>query len=264
MNSLSNLKKWDDKTITEQFIRRVKIFLLQEKIRKIEKQVARYKIDGTEYLNCLNEGIFHQIDQIRSLSFPIVEDIALSPEADPFLNMPNGAIFNSDSLVWDRLFRQPVQVVTNNEMSKPQKTSGHDSVPCIIDNRLFISVDVQTNKTRLIEEFTKLINKDFIPHNVAIKSQVTATSKRIRENAFIQILDYRIVKNEVSKDNRKVFTNDSEDEVNFVKEHIKYRYQDSDPNTNTIRRTATNASKRLDEWLSSPAHITKIKESLEQ
>jgi hypothetical protein len=258
MNSLSNLKKWDDKTITEQFIRRVKIFLIQEDIRKIEKQIARFKIDLTEYLNCINQGIFHQIDQIRSLSFPIISDIVLSPDSDPFVKMPNGAIFNSDSLVWDELFRQPVQVVINNEMSKPHKTSGHEFAPCIIDNRLFISVDVQTNKTRLIEEFTKLINKDFIPHNAAIKSQVTATPKIIRENAFIQILDYRIMKNVAAKDIRKETTNYPEDEVNFVKEQVRCRLTESNPDTSTLTRAAKGALKQLDKWLVEPAYITKL------
>jgi hypothetical protein len=263
MNYLCDVKKNDDPIIGEQFIRRVKIFLLQEEIREIEKQVARYKIDATEYLNCLNEGIFHQIDQIRSLSFPIIEDIVLSPDSNPLLNMPNGAIFNSDSLVWDKLFQQPVQVVTNNEMSKPHKTSGHNSVPCIIDNRLFISVGIQTNKTRLIEEFTKLINKDFISHNAANKAQVTATFKIIRENAFSQILDYRIIKNEASKEIPKEPVNYPEDEVDFVKEHTKDRYYYSDSNTNTIRRGAIDSLKLLDKWLSNPPYITKIKESLE-
>lgn len=258
MNSQSNLKEWDDQTIREQFIRRVRIFLLQNEIHKIKKQVARYKIDGTEYLNCLNQGIFHQIDQIRSLSFPIIEDIVLSPEADPLVNMSNGAIFNSNSLVWDKLFRKPVQAVVNNEMSKPHKTSGHEFAPCIIDNRLFISVDIQTNKARLIEEFTKLITKDIIPHNPASKSQVTATSKIIRENAFIQILDRRIIKTEASKGLRKESTNYPADEVNFVKEQVRYRLSGSNSDTSILTRAAKGALKQLDKWLVEPAYITKL------
>jgi hypothetical protein len=263
MNNLSNVKKWDDQTIGEQFIRRVKIFLLQKKIREIEKQVARYKIDGTEYLNCMNEGIFDQIDQIRSSPFSIIRDIVLSPEADPLVNMPNGAIFNSDSLDWDELLRHPVQVVTNNEMSKPHETSGHEFAPCIIGNRLFISVDIQTNKTRLIEEFTTFIKQDFITHEVKKKKPVTATPKIIRENAFIQILDYRIIKNEAAKDIHKEPTNYPEDEVDFVREQTRDRYYKSDLETNTVRRAAIDSLKLLDKWLSNPAHITKIKESLE-
>jgi hypothetical protein len=263
MNNLTNLKEWNNKTIGEQFIRRVKIFLLQEEIRKIEKQSARYKIDATEYLNCLNEGIFHQVDQIRSLSFPVITDIILSAEADARVIMPNGGSFNTDSHVWDELFRKPVQVVTNNVMSKPHKTSGHEFAPCIIDDRLFISVNIQTNKARLIKEFTKLIEQDFITHEVKKKKPVTATPKIIRENAFIQILDYRIIKNEAAKDIHKEPTNYPEDEVDFVREHTRYRYDKSELETNTVRRAAINSLKLLDKWLSNPAHITKIKESLE-
>lgn len=263
MNNLRNLREWDDQTISEQFVRRVKIFLLQAKIREIEKEVARYRIDGTEYLNCLNEGIFHQIDQIRSLSFPIIKDIVLSPGADPLVNMSNGAKFNSDSLFWAELFRQAVQVVTTNKMSKLHETYDHKFTPCIIDNRLFISVNIQTNKTILIKEFTKLIEQDFIALEVKEKKPVTATPKIIRENAFIQILDYRNIKNEAPKDIRKEPTNYPENEVDFVREHIKYRYPNSDPNSSTIRRAALNALELLDKWLSNPAYIIKIKESLE-
>lgn len=263
MNNLNNVKEWDDQTISEQFIRRVKIFLVQKKIDEVEKEAVRYKIDATEYLNCLNEGIFHQVDQIRSLSFPIISDIVLSPEADPLVNMSNGGTFNTDSHVWDELFRKPVKVVTNNVMSKPHKISGHEFAPCIMGDRLFISVNIRTNKTRLIEEFTKLIEQDFITHEVKKKKPVTATLKIIRENAFIQILDYRILKNEMSEDNPKEPTNYAKDEVDFVIEHTKDRYYHSDPNTNTIRRAAVDTLKLLDKWLSNPAHIIKIKESLE-
>ncbi|MFT5899867.1 MAG: hypothetical protein ACI97K_002531 [Glaciecola sp.] len=258
MNNLSNAKEWNDQTISEQFIRRVKLFLLQEEIRKTEKKAARYKIDATEYLNCLNEGIFHQIDQIRSLSFPIIGDIILGPEADPLVNMPNGAIFNSDSLVWDELFRKPVQVVTNNEMSKPHKASGHEFAPCIIDDRLFISVDVNTNRERLLSEFSKLINKDFIPYNTANKSQVTATPKIIRENAFIQILDYRITKKNSLKNAHKQLPKPAGDEMSFVREQVRFRLSKSDSNSSTLSRAAQTALKNLDKWLAEPAYITKL------
>lgn len=263
MNNLTNLKEWNNKTIGEQFIRRVKIFLLQEEIRKIEKQSARYKIDATEYLNCLNEGIFHQVDQIRSLSFPVITDIILSAEADARVIMPNGGSFNTDSHVWDELFRKPVQVVTNNVMSKPHKTSGHEFAPCIIDDRLFISVNIQTNKARLIKEFTKLIEQDFITRETKNKKPVNATIDKIRLNVFIQILDYRIIKNEAPEDNPKEPSNYPDDEVDFVKEHIKHRFQKSELYTNTIRAAALRTLKLLDEWLSNRAHIIKIKESLE-
>lgn len=258
MNNLTNLKEWDDSKTIEQFIRRIKIFLVQKQIDEIEKEAARYKVDASEYLNRLNESICGQIDQIRSLSFPIITDIILSAETDALVNMPNGGSFNSDSLIWDNLFRQPIQVVTNREMSKSHKTSGHESAPCIIDDRLFISVDVNTNRERLLSEFSKLINKDFIPYNAANKSQVTATPKIVRENAFIQILDYRITKKNSLKNAHKQLPKPAEDEMSFVREQVRVRLSGSDPNSSTLSRSAQNALKNLDKWLAEPAYITKL------
>jgi hypothetical protein len=257
----TNLYGWTDEVLLEQFLIRVKIFLIKRKINAVEIEFARHRIERPdELLDLFQNAIAKHVKQIKSKVYPYLKDIFLSPEEVRFVEMPHGHAFDSDSLEWADLFQKPIKLVTNHEMSEKRDSEKEPFAPFIKDGRLFISIHLSANKEILKAEFSKLLGEQSIPFKSEEEKQVTATPLMINDNCFIQILDYRI-KNGMCLDNSLQATPKyTEEEIMFVKElKLKaIRYEDSDPNTSTVRRSARNSLILLHSWLINPEFLTKL------
>jgi hypothetical protein len=258
-------KDWNTVTIVNQFIERVKLYKLLLRNRKIEAANS-------------------QINSNDTRAFPLPRYIFLDPpiseiECDEFAKLNPIIIWNSSASLfeewsgsssiiqekaWRELIRLPVQIVDGEAIFKIRLNGSFPDPnlrlvdPYIEKDRMFISIDVNTDEKILKEAFLRLLKEQNIPRKSNRETDVTATSEKVIKHAFIQTLGFRILK----MHQNKVWSQD--EEVKFVTKKLAFRFSDPAHQDYGARKAATRSVKLLNDWLSDSSHITKLIESLGQ
>jgi hypothetical protein len=253
-----NPKKWNDTTISKQFIERVKIYKILQRIGEIETASSTdssVKMDSV--LQLFYETVKSPIEEIERDEFATLDTVIVKSSSLSFLQMIHGQNYNIQEQYWNDILGSPVQVVTNLSMLQEHKPGGLIFEPYIKNDRMFISIDLNTNESILKSEFLKLLDKQKIHRTSASNASVTATPTGITSNTFIPIMGFRIM----NMWQKKPWSKD--EEIKFIVEKKKFRRRRETPQQYDANDAANRIFDNLQTWLSNPAHITKIIKSIE-
>jgi hypothetical protein len=252
-----NPKNWNETTISKQFIERVKIYKILQRIGEIETVSSTdSSVNMDSMLQLLYEIIKSPIEEIERDEFATLDTVIVRSSAHSFLQMIHGTNYNIQEQVWNDIWDSPVQVVTNLMMLQEHKPGGLIVAPYIKNDRMFISIDLNTNQKILESEFSKLLKKQKIHRKSGSDASVTATPAKITSNAFIPTMGFRIM----NMWQKKTWSKD--EEIKFIVEKKKFRHATATPQQYDLEEVANTASNNLNMWLSNPAHITKIIKSI--
>jgi hypothetical protein len=258
-----NPKSWDETTIVNQFIERVKLYALLLQNHEIETANSRLNPNDKR---TFSEPPYIFIDipvrEIEGDEFAELNPVIIwNSSIDSFEKM-HGAHHLVQEQSWMEFLNLPVQIVTTGEMwavhHNPFVHSPTDRIidPYIKNDRMFISIDINTDKKVLKEAFLKLLKEREIPRESTRNTGVTATSEKIIKHAFIPTLDFRILK--MHQDGAW----SEDEEVKFVEKKLMFKFTDPSAQDYAARKAAIRSVKLLDDWLSDSSRITKIMESL--
>lgn len=258
-----NPKDWDPTTTVNQFIERVKLYALL--LENQEIKTANSRLDPNDKRTFPESPFIFIESPIREIE--VDEFAKLNPviiwnnSIDSFEPL-HGANPLIQEQSWREFFNLPVQIVTNGEIlaihHNPLDHSPTDRIidPYIKNDRMFISVDVNTDEKLLKEAFLRLLKERDIPRESTINTGVKATSEKIIRHSFIPTLGFRILKTHQNKAWLQ------SEEVNFVEKKLAFKFSDPSFQDYGAHKAAIRSVKLLDDWLSDSSLITKIMESL--
>lgn len=259
-----NPKDWGATTIVNQFIERVTLYKLLLRNHEIKTAERLPHSDKTKEPPLpLFKFLDPPVREVEGDEFVKLNSIVIWNSPESLFEKQSGASSIIQEDAWRRLFQLPVQVVSGGEILQIRLVEPFPYPdlrmvdPYIAKNRMFISIDVNTDEKTLKEAFSRLLKDQKIPRKTNEKKSIIATSKQIIKHAFIPTLGFRILK--LSQDQ----TWSQDEEIKFVEKKLEFKTDKANCQDYGARKAAIRSVALLDNWLSSPAHIIKLKSSLE-